>query len=130
MRFLLPLLAAFSLSAEARRPAPIDTTISQVEGMVWDTNATQTAARHGLSLVNVTWEDTGRSKGSSWGPNISDMTIGVRDSSGALHPMPVLRFDNFNDVTADIQSDRFWLCLLYTSPSPRDRYGSRMPSSA
>ena len=21
-------------------------------------------------------------------------------------------------------------CLLYTSPSPRDRYGSRMPSSA
>ena len=23
-----------------------------------------------------------------------------------------------------------WSCLLYTSPSPRDRYGSRMPSSA
>jgi len=27
--------------------------------------------------------------------------------------------------------DRFsWLCLLYTSPSPRDQRGSRMPSSA
>ena len=24
----------------------------------------------------------------------------------------------------------FWLCLLYTSPSPRDRTRSRMPSSA
>ena len=24
----------------------------------------------------------------------------------------------------------FYACLLYTSPSPRDRYGSRMPSSA
>ena len=24
----------------------------------------------------------------------------------------------------------FFICLLYTSPSPRDRYGSRMPSSA
>ena len=24
----------------------------------------------------------------------------------------------------------FTTCLLYTSPSPRDRYGSRMPSSA
>ena len=24
----------------------------------------------------------------------------------------------------------YYLCLLYTSPSPRDRYGSRMPSSA
>ena len=24
----------------------------------------------------------------------------------------------------------FWICLLYTSPSPRDRTRSRMPSSA
>ena len=24
----------------------------------------------------------------------------------------------------------FWVCLLYTSPSPRDQRGSRMPSSA
>ena len=27
-------------------------------------------------------------------------------------------------------SGPYWDCLLYTSPSPRDRYGSRMPSSA
>ena len=26
--------------------------------------------------------------------------------------------------------DEYLNCLLYTSPSPRDRYGSRMPSSA
>ena len=26
--------------------------------------------------------------------------------------------------------DQFRLCLLYTSPSPRDQRGSRMPSSA
>ena len=25
---------------------------------------------------------------------------------------------------------RHWICLLYTSPSPRDQRGSRMPSSA
>ena len=25
---------------------------------------------------------------------------------------------------------RYWVCLLYTSPSPRDRKTSRMPSSA
>ena len=25
---------------------------------------------------------------------------------------------------------RYWTCLLYTSPSPRDRTRSRMPSSA
>lgn len=109
MRLLVPLLAATSLTADARRDQAIDTTIAAVEGMVWDHSATSRAARHGLSLVNVTWEDTGRSKGSSWGPNISDMTIGVRDSAGELHPMPVLRFDNYTDVTADISSDQFWL---------------------
>ena len=26
--------------------------------------------------------------------------------------------------------DEFYICLLYTSPSPRDRQKSRMPSSA
>ena len=31
------------------------------------------------------------------------------------------RFENIAQV---------WLCLLYTSPSPRDRTRSRMPSSA
>ena len=28
------------------------------------------------------------------------------------------------------RKDVFWTCLLYTSPSPRDRQKSRMPSSA
>ena len=27
-------------------------------------------------------------------------------------------------------TDAFFICLLYTSPSPRDQRGSRMPSSA
>ena len=27
-------------------------------------------------------------------------------------------------------SEKRWICLLYTSPSPRDRTRSRMPSSA
>ena len=27
-------------------------------------------------------------------------------------------------------TDKYWICLLYTSPSPRDRVRSRMPSSA
>ena len=34
------------------------------------------------------------------------------------HRVIMMFGDNLND------------CLLYTSPSPRDRYGSRMPSSA
>ena len=33
-------------------------------------------------------------------------------------------------VYGSIVSDVFIICLLYTSPSPRDRQKSRMPSSA
>ena len=31
---------------------------------------------------------------------------------------------------AALKASVFWRCLLYTSPSPRDRTRSRMPSSA
>ena len=103
------MLFALLAPAFAYEAAPHASTIARVEQMVWDTTVTATAARYGLDVVNVTWEDTGRSKGSAYGPNISDMTIGVRDGNGQLHPMPVLRFDNFTDVTADLDSDDFWL---------------------
>ncbi|MFK7927569.1 MAG: hypothetical protein AB8H79_05245 [Myxococcota bacterium] len=86
-----------------------DQTIHSVESMVHNAHAQQLARRHGLSLVNVSWEDTGRYKGSSVGPNISDMTIGVRDAQGLLHPMPVLRFDNFSDKTADLKTQDFFV---------------------
>ena len=86
-----------------------DQTIAKVESMVWDSSVIEEAARHDLKVVNVSWEDTGRSKNSSVGPNISDMTIGVRDPQGKLHPMPVFRFDNFSDKTADIRTDKFYL---------------------
>ena len=33
-------------------------------------------------------------------------------------------------IVNDKDSDRAYTCLLYTSPSPRDRTRSRMPSSA
>ena len=37
----------------------------------------------------------------------------------------------FERLTLEIfQAGLSWLCLLYTSPSPRDRTRSRMPSSA
>ena len=101
-------LASGTTRAEARNTR-FNKTIRAVEQMVWDNDAQRLARRHGLSLVNVSWEDTGRSKNSSVGPNISDMTIGVRDSRGALHPMPVFRFDNFHDKTADLDADDMWV---------------------
>jgi hypothetical protein len=104
----LSALSAPISRAQTERGA-LDRTIQTVESMVRDSSAVRTAKRHGLSLVNVSWEDTGRSKNSALGPNISDMTIGVRDSQGKLHPMPVYRFDNYHDKTADLEAENIWM---------------------
>ena len=44
--------------------------------------------------------------------------LGIEIKSGAT-----IASDFFNGL-------EYWRCLLYTSPSPRDQRGSRMPSSA
>jgi hypothetical protein len=67
--------------------------VEQTAAMVSNPEARQMARRHGLDILNVTWEDTGRYKGSAVGPNISDMTIQVqlmdpRTEQCRLHCMP------------------------------------------
>ena len=47
---------------------------------------------------------------------------------GAEHPQPVGIL--LGDEAPPGLVDTIWSCLLYTSPSPRDRTRSRMPSSA
>ena len=39
-------------------------------------------------------------------------------------------FKGFSKMFSQLTSKQAYLCLLYTSPSPRDQRGSRMPSSA
>jgi hypothetical protein len=94
-------------------PAPEHSqAVDRVAGMVSDAQAQALASRHGLQLLNVLWEDTGRWQGSAVGPNISDVTIEVAAGEGdarKLALMPVLRFPNFSDRTADVRLDRIWL---------------------
>lgn len=84
------------------------TTISQtdqlVSNIVRDSSTKDLLERHGLKANSVTWEDTGRYKGSCWGPNISDMTLVVKDGAKL---MPVIRKPNFADVTDDVPIDTF-----------------------
>lgn len=117
----LPLLAALALAAEPVPPAgPIapapdggyGRVVDRVAGMVADGALQARAGAHGLQLLNVLWEDTGRWQGSSVGPNISDVTIEVVSQDGAgrkVALMPVLRPPNFGDRTADVKLDRIWL---------------------
>lgn len=91
--------------------------IERTSAMVSDAAAQRLASQHGLNVVNVTWEDTGRYKGSAVGPNISDMTIQVLAEDpegrnpGRAVAMPVIRFPNFSDVSADIDPQAFTLLV-------------------
>ncbi len=79
-------------------------------GMAERKDTRRQAEKHGLDLLNLCWEDTGRYKGSAVGPNISDLTIQIANtepSTGAprLSCMPIFRFPNFSDKTADVSID-------------------------
>ena len=72
--------------------------VAATAGMVSDGEAQRLAQRYGLQVMNVTWEDTGRSKGSSVGPNISDMTIQVAQKdprTGRVGQLQVVRCLHF-----------------------------------
>ncbi len=100
--------------------------IQKTAWMVSDGNARALAQKYGLQVLNVTWEDTGRYKGSSVGPNISDMTIQVQQKDPAtgqyrLTCMPVIRYPNFSDLSADIDPDKFYLLVGNEKGGPLKR---------
>ncbi len=107
-------VAAQPMSMPAPAPAPsFAEIVTGVANMPGDSEMLSLAASHGLGILNVLWEDTGRWEGSSVGPNISDVTIEVetgRDGGERQTMlMPVLRHDNFTDTTADVKLDRIFL---------------------
>jgi hypothetical protein len=61
---------------------------------------------HKIGVMSVAWEDTGRTKGSCFGPNISDMTLAVGGSN-----MPIFRKPNYSDLTSDQDMSSFWLVV-------------------
>ena len=99
--------------ADAEVRARYREVIARTASMTRDGGARSLARKQGLDVLDLTWEDTGRYKGSAVGPNISDMTIQVSDAlpgaagKGAKNVtcMPVIRFPNFSDKTADISID-------------------------
>jgi hypothetical protein len=101
-------------------PAPVQQPVAQVEsepgwGIIEPPQEQVTYAevvRRVTSLINLTWEDTGRAQNSSVGPNISDLTLQVRYSEAGERQaalLPVIRFPNFSDRTGDVRADRFFL---------------------
>jgi len=90
--------------------------VHDTAGMVTNPRAQFRAAKYGLDIINLTWEDTARFEDSSVGPNISDVTIQVQQQNPktkkyTLTCMPVIRFPNFTDKTADLPLDKFKLVV-------------------
>jgi hypothetical protein len=90
--------------------------IHATANMVNSAKAQQLAEQQGLDILNVTWEDMGRYKGSAVGPNISDMTIQVRrldpkTRAFEVKAMPVIRHPNFVDKSADLDPRDFTLLV-------------------
>jgi hypothetical protein len=86
--------------------------IQSVEQMPWNGELVAAAQARNLTVVNLMWEDTGRAAGSALGPNISDLTLQVREHvAGGIqtHLLPVIRNPNFADQTADLAADKLWV---------------------
>src|SRR5690606_32316857 len=92
----------------ASPPPSFAQVIARVEGMPQDAGLRARVSARELAVMNLMWEDTGRFQGSSVGPNISDMTLEVREPQpgGAVrtHLLPVIRYPNFTDRTADVRA--------------------------
>ena len=82
-----------------------------------------------IVLINITGEDrpglTAAITGVLLQGGVSILDIGLAVMHGTLSFGILVDIPDNEVATALLQS-----CLLYTSPSPRDQRGSRMPSSA
>lgn len=119
-------------------PLPLDIdeayaqAIESTCGMVREASAQREASAHGLKILNVTWEDAGRFKGSSVGPNISDMTIQVgrldaQSRAFKVAAMPVIRFPNFSDKSADLSPRDFTLLVGNEKVARKQSAGEASP---
>ena len=100
--------------------------VEKTVAMVNDRKAAALAKKHGLHILNVTWEDTARYDSSAVGPNISDMTIQVQHripgtEQYQLSCMPVIRYPNFSDLSGDISPDEFFILVGNEKGQPLEK---------
>ena len=72
----------------------------------------------------------GGSVGHRWGAAEGKWNLKLEDAKSGETIDPALSLLGRGHEVASVQFEQYEACLLYTSPSPRDRTRSRMPSSA
>ena len=76
-----------------------------------------------VAVVGSQWGDEGKGKIVDWLSSEADVVVRFQGGHNAGHTLVI---DGITYKLRLLPSG----CLLYTSPSPRDRQKSRMPSSA
>ena len=77
-----------------------------------------------LLMLSLPIASAGDTDGDGVDDSVDDCPVAAGNSTVDRTGCP----DKDGDGTSDKNDP--WTCLLYTSPSPRDQRGSRMPSSA
>src|SRR5665213_2877876 len=78
--------------------------------------------------TNVPFSSSLASSSSLTVPRIITKVDGCANITLAGSSTTFFNGNNIRSATANITTNNYWACLLYTSPSPRDRQKSRMPS--
>lgn len=78
----------------------------KVAFMATDKEVVHLVDTYGLGISNVSWEDSARTKNSSWGPCISDVTLQVDP-----YKMPIVRNPNFSDLSWDVPIEKIPLIV-------------------
>jgi len=76
--------------------------LTTIANISYDHKLSSLAKSYGINIMNVAWEDCVRTKGSCFGPNISDMTLIVNGTN-----MPLMRKPNYADVSSDQDISKF-----------------------
>ena len=76
--------------------------LSTIANLAYNKGLVSLAQSHGIGIMNVAWEDCARTKGSCFGPSISDLTLNVDGTN-----MPLMRKPNYADVTSDQDISKF-----------------------
>ena len=76
-----------------------------------------------VAVLDIKGKETGRKA------DLSDAVYGIEPNNHAIY-LDVKQYMAHQRQGTHKAKERAEICLLYTSPSPRDRTRSRMPSSA
>lgn len=104
-------------TGQAQRAQTGHSLIERVTNIGQDQKVVAKARELGKVVQFVSWEDTARTKGSAFGPNISDFTLGAKMNRLDQYDkdfcavMPVMRNSNFADLSMDLDYYRFPLLV-------------------